>query len=170
MGYSYTLEGRLCCDSCGRGGTRHGRVTVRRRACPFKVHYADGSSLPNCPAAALCSECYAKHKATLHEHCKDQAAISTQRECEVKRRLEAGDLQIKSAWNTASARVTAKKRQPIPEGYVGVLFEGLHRQEYRLVQASDYHWSKKNWLSDYPDAQPWFDDILASELHRTFSP
>lgn len=41
MGYSYTMDGKLCCDHCGAAGG------IRKIPCP--VGY--------CPASALCKDC-----------------------------------------------------------------------------------------------------------------
>ena len=48
MGYSYTADGKLCCDSCGKAGE------VRKQRCPFGW----------CPARALCPECRRKKSAS----------------------------------------------------------------------------------------------------------
>ena len=60
MGYSYDLQGHLCCDACPVSSG------VRKRPCPFR----------HCPSAALCKACYARTKATgehtkaRHESCR----------------------------------------------------------------------------------------------------
>ncbi|MBE3118072.1 MAG: hypothetical protein IMZ50_04850 [Candidatus Atribacteria bacterium] len=45
MGYSYSLNGHLCCDFCGRAGE------ARKIRCPFGY----------CPSTATCPECRKKH-------------------------------------------------------------------------------------------------------------
>ena len=54
MGYCYTREGLLCCDSCGNAGG------VRKARCPFGY----------CPPPALCVECRKTnaHKLTKAAH------------------------------------------------------------------------------------------------------
>ena len=51
MGYSYTMDGRLCCDACDEAGG------VRRYRCPFNW----------CGPVALCPACAkGKYRLTLH--------------------------------------------------------------------------------------------------------
>ena len=67
MGYSYTIvNGRamLDCDSCG------GYAGVVKRKCPVVI-----GGLPCCPAAALCTLCFNREKASgawagAHEYCR----------------------------------------------------------------------------------------------------
>ncbi len=47
MGYSYSLDGKLCCDGCSRAGG------VRKRRCPYGY----------CQSPALCAPCLRKVKA-----------------------------------------------------------------------------------------------------------
>jgi hypothetical protein len=61
MGYSYTMDGKLCCDGCPAYGKAAG---VRKRKCPHGY----------CPSPAYCTACYnAKEKpnrAKIHAACK----------------------------------------------------------------------------------------------------
>jgi hypothetical protein len=145
MGYSYCARsGRLACDACGDTSG-----TTRKRTCPHKVHYADGGSLPYCYPSALCRDCYAKHKATLHDDCKAGADARNQQEQRRAARLVAGDYEVKNAYGSW--------HKTVPDGMVGVRFVNRAGAEvYRLVPDAIYNGeSRGNWLQDYPDAQPW---------------
>lgn len=80
MGYSYSMKGRLCCDSCGTD------VAVRKVKCPFG----------HCPAIAACPDCRKKHGwGTRAKHiaagCDVGAAKFAAWMDEKARRLEAGE-------------------------------------------------------------------------------
>lgn len=141
MGYCYDMAGRLACDACGKTGG------VRKRTCPHRVHYADGGSLPYCQPAALCSDCYRKHKAKLHEGCAAGAAKQNAAEVARKAKLAAGELEVRSAWGDW--------HETVPTGMTGVLFRNGDQQDYRLMPQADYQPGDKHWLSDYPTAEPW---------------
>lgn len=142
MGYCYDNRGRLACDSCGACGT------TRKRTCPHRVQYAEGGSLPYCQPAALCSTCYAKHKATLHASCAEGAARSNARERERSIKLAGGHFERRTCWGDWHATV--------PAGYVGVRFVGVTGEAYRLVTAADYEaGAARDWMENYPNAQPW---------------
>ena len=141
MGYCYTLDGKLCCDGCGT----HGNGT-RKRTCPHKVHYANGGSLPYCQPAALCSACYETHKPTLHAGCKAAAAQRTAEETARAARLAAGSYERKACWGSWHATV--------PDGMVGIVFEGTQGKAWRLVTKDAYD-TQARWLEDYPHAQAW---------------
>lgn len=75
MGYCYSMDGRLACDGCGAVGE------TRKRTCPHRVTYADGTSLPYCPAPALCPRCWEREgKSAVHAGCKERAAARTAQE------------------------------------------------------------------------------------------
>jgi hypothetical protein len=145
MGYSYDHRHRLCCDNCGASGVE---AKTRKRTCTQRVFYAEGGSLPYCPAPALCSTCYQKLKPTLHADCKLGADRSNAREVARKARLAQGSYERRTCWGSWHALV--------PDGFVGVRFVGLSGEQYRLVTADAYaQGGQGDWLEDYPDAQPW---------------
>jgi hypothetical protein len=150
MGYCYDMRGRICCDACGDSGQ------TRKRTCPHKVSYPNGGSLPYCPAPALCSACYEKHKATLHQDCKEGAAKSTARYAAEAARVQSGDPQVKAAFGDWHEKV--------PKGFVGVLFEDKDRREiYKLMPAN--HYLGGGFLGDYTSAEPW-PDMPAEKVSR----
>ena len=146
MGYSYGRNDRgnlvLSSASCGNLGG------VRKRTCPYKVHHADGFSLPYCYPSALCSTCYATHKATLHQDCAKGAAESQARENARAFRLASGEYEVGAAWGSW--------HEDVPDGMTGVVFRNVDKvEQYRLVRASAYDPSSRRYLSDYPHAQEW---------------
>ena len=141
MGYCYGGDGRLACDACGTVGG------VRKRTCPHRVRYQNGSSLPYCPAPALCRECNDKHRATLHAKCAAGAAVSQAHEDKRAAILGAGGLLLRAAWGDWHANV--------PEGLVGCVFQGNGERRYRLLTKQEHE--RAIWdtpLADL-DAQPW---------------
>lgn len=82
MGYCYGYDQRtgkhkLACDNCGT------IVGVRKRICPYRVtdsgflnQNGRRISLPYCTPHALCANCYASCKNTLHSRCAEAAARS----------------------------------------------------------------------------------------------
>lgn len=146
MGYAYgrTATGRyaLACDSCGNVGG------VRKRPCRFWIRYADGTSLPYCPAPALCSPCFARRGGSKKIHgdaCRDGAATSQAREDKITARLEAGDKEVKAAWGSWHADV--------PEGMTLVMVRGTDKAEsYWLIPRAEY--GNGGFLSEYPSAIP----------------
>lgn len=138
MGYCYCARtGRLACDACGAANGK-----TRKRTCPHRVHYAEGGSLPYCQPAALCPDCYAKHKPTLHDGCKDAAARETQRQQDRAAMLDAGQFERKTAWGDW--------HELVPSGHVGVRFVNRAGQErYRLLTDEQYK-AVGDWLSDVP--------------------
>jgi len=151
MGYSYDMSGRLACDACGSTGK------TRKRTCPHKVHYAGGGSLPYCYPSALCADCYATRKATLHAGCAERAAARTADEAAKHARLVAGELEVASAFGTWHATV--------PEGWVGVIFRGTAANEaYRLIAADHYDPTSRRYMSEYPDARPWSDPMTTKAV------
>jgi hypothetical protein len=141
VGYSYSFDGKLCCDACGKSGG------VRKRTCPYRVNYADGGSLPYCYPAALCGECYRQRRATLHTDCGDGAAKRTAAEADRAARLAAGDLEVRAAFGSW--------HQTVPDGFVGVLFRGSAREERRLIPAADYNPGIRRYLSEYAETRDW---------------
>ena len=148
MGYSYqtTPSGQqaLCCDNCPAAGREAG---VRRRTCPWRVTYMDGSSLPYCSAPALCSACYRALgcRAGVHAHCKEGADASTARESAMRARIQAGDLPVRAAfgdWKTG-----------VPAGWTLVVFgvgQGAGvppREEWRLCPPDTYR--SREYLSEH---------------------
>lgn len=119
MGYCYTKGGALVCDACGESGG------VRRRTCPHRV-----SGLPYCPAPALCRDCYARERATLHAGCREGAARAQARDDTRAAVLAGGGLLVKAAWGDWHPTV--------PAGEVGVLFEGRDRRAWGLVSSHEY--------------------------------
>jgi hypothetical protein len=142
MGYCYDDGGKLCCDACGDSGQ------VRKRTCPYRVHYAEGGSLPYCSPSALCAACYHTHKATLHADCKAGAAKRTAEELERAAMLEAGQYERRTAWGDWHPFV--------PAGFVGLRFVNKAGKElYRLISTERYESITGQWLRDYPWAQEW---------------
>jgi hypothetical protein len=142
MGYCYSQAGRLCCDACGNDSG------VRKRTCPYKVHYSDGTgSLPYCSPSALCATCYTKYKDTLHTGHKEGAAKRTAEEAARGAKLQAGDLEVKSAWGSWCPTV--------PTGFTGVFFANPFTKDetYRLLPSADYKGG--GFLSDYNDPPIW---------------
>jgi len=138
MGYSYTRSGRLCCDNCGQEG-------AHKRKCPHHVYYADGSSLPYCPAPALCSLCYTEHGKNLHNQCEESARRLTKEEACILVQLKAGRYKVTAAWGSW--------HETVPTDFVGVRFEDINgASEYRLIPDADYG---ARWLDEYVNAQPW---------------
>ena len=150
MGYCYERNrngssGRLCCDSCGDAGG------VRKRTCPHKVHYGDGTALPYCPAPALCEACWEKHgKNKIHAECKDRAAASTAEEAARQRRHDAGDHEVKSRWGSW--------HEAVPKGLVGASFINNKTGE-RVWLLLGAPWDEAHWLEEIPVDQQtvWVD-------------
>ena len=139
MGYCYS-GGKLVCDSCGATGS------VRKRTCRYRVTYAEGGSLPYCSPSALCAVCYTTHKPTLHANCKAGAVRRTAEETERRQKLDAGELEVRTAWGDW--------HELVPAGYVGVRFIGMNGSEvYRLILAGEYH--GRGYLSEYPNLSAW---------------
>jgi hypothetical protein len=145
MGYCYERgpSGRhiLCCDSCGHAGG------VRKRTCPFKVTTPEGHKLPYCYPSALCSECYTKHKATLHKDCEAAAARSQLEYDEEKRMLEAGESKSKVGFGSW--------HELVPDGMVGRGFQAKDGTMTYVLLPSELDQTRGNWLSAYPEAEPW---------------
>lgn len=81
MGYSYDVDGLLCCDVCGDSGG------VRKHRCPFGW----------CPAVALCQKCKRDHPEYLskafhreHGNCEENMLRSKREEAERNRILSEG--------------------------------------------------------------------------------
>jgi hypothetical protein len=117
MGYSYGTNERgnwcLACDNCGEVGG------VRKRTCPEKVYYPNGSSLPYCYPAALCSACYAKLKGTLHANCKRGAAKENALQARRGALLDAGAYLWRGSYG--------EWHESVPAGMVGMVFENASR-------------------------------------------
>jgi len=146
MGYCYCARtGRLACDACG---TANGKV--RKRTCPHRIVYADGGSAPYCSPPALCPECYATHRPTLHVDCKDGAARAMQREAERGARFASGDFEVRTAWGAGPALGTS--RVEVPAGLVGVRFANRAGAERFHLLAKD-RYAGQGWLSDYAPAE-----------------
>lgn len=151
MGYSFDGKtGRLCCDSCGASNGK-----TRKRTCPYKVQYFDGTcSLPYCYPSALCPDCYATHKATLHRGCQEGAAKRTE-ENRISAERAKTDYKVRTAWGDW--------HETVPAGFVGVCFQGATGQIYKLIPYAHYNDStglRKLWLSEYPEVHPWIDPDL----------
>lgn len=146
MGYSYgrSESGRLvlACDGCGKLGG------VRKRTCPHKVYYAEGGSSPYCPAPALCTPCYHVHKGAMHRECAEGAAKATAREVERKRRLEAGEAELRTCWGSW--------HETVPAGFVGARYLALGGKEtYVLLPDEPKAETRSLWLSEAVGAVPW---------------
>lgn len=142
MGYCYSAStGKLACDCCGIANG------VRRRPCTYKVHNADGGSLPMCKAPAYCKACYeAKGKsAGVHAPCEAYAAMAQAREDQIKARLANGESQVRCAYGSW--------HYTVPAGKVGVMFQNKFCKEWFLVDEADYKGG--GWLSDFPNSEPW---------------
>lgn len=146
MGYSYGQNGNgrwvLACDKCGSiGGTR-------KRPCRYRIHYADGTSLPWCPAPALCGPCFKALGGTAGLHgdtCRDNAARAQADEDHKAACLAAGDKRVIVAYGDWHASV--------PTGMSLVGFRGADGvEEYRLMPSDVY--KSGGFLSDYPDSVP----------------
>lgn len=153
MGYGYAVSanGRyaLACDGgCGRAGSAQG---VRKRSCPHKAadyQYGRRYELPYCPAPALCKECYKRHGGLrgIHgESCRIGAAESTVRAEEKQAKIEAGEMLSTTAWGSWY--------ESVPEGKVGLAFEGNAGRSYHLVPAEQYY-SQSVALSEI-EHEPW---------------
>lgn len=154
MGYAYAVSasGRysLACDGgCGRAGSKQG---VRKRRCPHKsayYQYGRRYELPYCPAPALCSHCYKRHGGLRGIHgqsCREGAACSTAKAEAKQAQLEAGEKLSGAAWGSWC--------KSVPEGKVGLIFEGLDaKREQYLVPAEQYH-NESVALSEV-DHEPW---------------
>jgi hypothetical protein len=117
MGFSYTMNGRLCCDHCGKAG-------ARKRRCPYG----------HCPSTALCSECYkgepGKEWKAWHvaNRCKEKHEAVKARRLEEERRIAAGE------FNRCAALQTDTK------DWVKVWFKGAGGAErIRYMTAETYH-------------------------------
>lgn len=148
MGYSYSFDGKLCCDHCGKPGG------VRKRKCPHFVLTDNARSkerarLSYCYPPALCEGCKEEQKATLHASCAANAAKSQEQYDAVQARLDSGDKLVLSAWGDW--------HETVPAGFVGVLFGGPRYEghEYRLIPSGDYDPGTKQFLSEYGDTQTW---------------
>lgn len=135
MGYSYGQNERgrwvLSCDNCGNIGG------VRKRTCPHKVlqsahRVPNGQrySLPYCYPAALCSSCYATHKAVLHKDCEAAAAERQAEEDAIQAKLDSGAVLRSAAFGDWD--------ETVPEGMVGVLFTAAGREEKWLMPDEAY--------------------------------
>jgi len=138
MGYSYDITGKLCCDCCGEVGK------VRKRTCPHRVYYAGGGSLPYCSPSALCPTCYQKHKAALHEGCKERADERTREEAEKAKRLAGGAYETRT--------VFGDWHEDCPKGWVLVVFTNrCGAEKHCLIPDSFYNPTDYPFLEDYPE-------------------
>ena len=144
MGYSYerTASGRhaLCCDACGKSGG------VRKRTCKYKVTH-NGFSIPYCPPPALCSNCYATHKATLHDGCKAGAEASQAREDARQAQLQSGE--------SLSSVGFGSWHDLVPDGMVGRGFKALDGTMTFVLLPNELDQTRGDALSAYPEAVPW---------------
>ena len=142
MGYSYgrTASGRLAlsCGACGKLGG------VRKRTCEYRVYYADGTSLPYCPAPALCGPCFAERRVSLHADCRESAARSTEKEAAKGRRLAAGDSIVAARWGDW--------HETVPTGKVGAVYRAADGTETWIL-TDEAHMPR--WLSEAMLAEPW---------------
>jgi hypothetical protein len=157
MGYSYGYNYRsgkynlLVCDGCGKT-TADGVKAVRKRTCPHKVltdSHNNGHRypLPYCYPSALCSGCYATHKATLHATCAEGAATSNAEADAIEAALDAGELFVSCAFGDWADGVPAGK------SLVTFTGRGGANKINVLIDAADYAPGSKKKLSDYPTAE-----------------
>lgn len=157
MGYEYgrSASGRmtLSCDGCGTVGG------VRKRTCPFKV-FSSGlrsggvrQGVSYCYPPALCAVCFKGEGGSkgIHVNCDAGARVSQARDDEERRRLEAGESHVTSAFGSW--------HETVPSGFAGVVFAGLDGNEVNvLIAVEEYHQRsdvKGMWLGDYADTIPW---------------
>jgi hypothetical protein len=137
MGYCYTVGGKLVCDRCDKAGG------VRKRTCPHKVYYYDGTgALPYCQPAALCSSCYQIVKATLHAGCEAAAVQRSIENMREHQRLLAGDARVVCRFGDWDADV--------PTGYVRAIYRDVQGTETDVLYPSAVPDTYTNWLSDLP--------------------
>jgi hypothetical protein len=137
MGYGYEAHGsrRLVCDNCGHAGG------VRKRKCPYKVTH-DGHALHYCYPPALCGDCYKKLgglRGVHGEECHQGAANSQAQEDAKQAKLDAGDMRPTCAWGSW--------QENVPEGMVGVLYEGRDCKAFYLLPKQAY------------ESRPWFSEV-----------
>lgn len=150
MGYSYGFNpatGRmnLSCDSCGT------ITNVRKRTCPYCVRYHDGTSLPYCPAPALCGPCFTKRgkNAGVHEACKEGARQAQARENVITARLSLGEHRLAAGFGSW--------HETVPEGSVGAIFRNKQGEEvYRLIPVELYQNRPPDaFLEDFTESADW---------------
>jgi len=113
MGYSYTLDGKLCCDVCGNSGD------TRKYKCPYNW----------CQSIAMCTDCrkeHGYHKKEHHTGCKQSSIEFHKREAKRKELIENGFFVRCSALGKDN-------------GFIHVLFQGKTETVGRYMTDKTYH-------------------------------